>query len=254
MLSGTLFLLVFHEQKPLNQTVPDATHIADVPPEIMPGLTDQFIRIDMPATNRAPAFSYYLLQPEGYDPARSYPLVVLLHGSSRHMYGGLYYVNSGVNKIHPAFLFVPVAPAGMDWGNPESDQTSVGPLVIQILDELRQKYNIDNSRIYISGYSLGGIGTFAMIRDHPDLFAAGLVLCGAWDPVQAVQFSTDVPIMALRGEKDNLLDARPMIIALQKADRPAIYREYPGINHNVWDYAYPDPAIWDWLFSQQRKR
>jgi len=106
----------------------------------------------------------------------------------------------------------------------------------------------------IGAYSLGGIGTFAMIRDHPDLFAAGLVLCGAWNPAQAAQFPTDVPILALRGEKDNLLDARPMIIALQKADRPAIYREYPGINHNVWDYAYPDPAIWDWLFSQQRKR
>lgn len=220
----------------------------------MQGATPHYERIDVPAANDRSAFTYFLLPPQNPSMEQSYPLVVLLHGTSRHMHGGRYYIDNDIIKRHPAYVLVPIAPPGMDWGSPEGQQNSAASMVRHAIELVRSQHRIDPARIYVSGYSMGGVGAFSLVLQYPDLFAAALVLCGQWDAAQASLFPDDLPIYALRGAEDHLLNAEPMIRALQLAGKPASYREYPGVGHNIWDYGYTDPAIWDWLFSQHKQR
>lgn len=199
-------------------------------------------------------YKYYLYKPDGYDQNRKYPLLVLLHGVSRHMYGGKYVLADAIRQKHPSFILVPIAPKSMIWGYPRwTEERSAAPLAFDALRAVQNAYSIDPDRIYISGYSMGGTGTFAMLEEHPDTFAAALVLCGAWDPRRADRFPSDVPIVLARGSEDKPEPSRVLIAALQQQGKPANYIEYRGVGHNVWDAIYPDPRIWDWLFAQHRK-
>ena len=200
-------------------------------------------------------YKYYVYKPARLVPGQKYPLVVLLHGVSRHMHGGRYILADEIIGRHPAFVLVPIAPQGTIWAYPGIPaQKTAAVIVRDAIEDVTAANPVDRARIYISGYSMGGVGTFGMIVTYPDLFAAGMPLCGNWKPEDAASFPADVPILALHGSLDRPELSRNMVATLQQAGRPALYIEYPGVGHNVWDYAYTDPAIWDWLFAQQRRR
>jgi len=180
-------------------------------------------------------------------------LLVLLHVVSRHMHGGRYILAEAVRAKHPAFVLVPIAPKSMRWSSLDGSMSDATPLAVDAVHEVQRRHSIDSSRIYISGYSMGGVGTFAMLEKYPDLFAAALALCGGWDASRAWRFPDDVPVLAAHGSEDHPESSRAMISALAQDGKEAYYREYPGVGHNVWDYAYRDPANWDWLFAQRRE-
>lgn len=201
-------------------------------------------------------YKYYLYVPPDAETQEPYPLVVLLHGVSRHMYGGRYILADRIQQRHPSFVLVPIAPLATIWGAPgadDSDQMAVAlPLIRDAIMKVESAYKIDQHRIYISGYSMGGVGTFAAIKAYPNLFAAAIPLCGNWDPSEASVFPQNVPVFAFHGSNDNPSSTRLMIDALRASGHRAYYREYPDVGHNVWDYVYSDLAVWDWLFDQRR--
>lgn len=198
-------------------------------------------------------YKYYLHTPENYDKTKQYPLVLLLHGVSRHMRGGEYILDAAIKIKHQSFVLVPIAPEGMIWGFPNAPvRSEAAPLAYNAVRKVQKKFAIDPSRTYVSGYSMGGAGTFAMIEKYPDTFAAAVALCGAWIPERANLFPKGIPILAAHGERDNPSTSIDMVNALSKQSGTAFYREYPGVGHNVWDYVYTDARIWDWLFSQRR--
>jgi len=222
----------------------------------MQSMTSRYQEIITTTSSWPYAFKYYLYVPEHYDPTRTYPLVLLLHGSSRHMYGGAYYLTRGISQTHPAFVLVPIAPADMVWTEPVG-QAPTAPaaatLALQAIQEVEQAYAVDTRRIYVSGYSLGGIGALGMVLQHPDVFAAALVLCGTW-PVQDATHFPQVPLYITHGARDTTIPPpRELVAALQQAGKPVSYTEYPGVGHDVWNYVYTSPAMWDWLFAQARK-
>jgi len=185
--------------------------------------------------------------PQGYDPKCRYPLVVLLHGVSRHMYGGRYILHPSVRQQHPSFVMGPIAPKNMmGW------ESATG-LVRDSMRQVQKRYTIDPNRLYVSGYSMGGNGSFAMLKAYPNIFSAALILCGAWDPRDAAAFPADVPMLLTYGSLDHPAAGQATIAALQQQRKLAYYREYPGVEHNVWDSVYADPAMWGWLFANQRR-
>ncbi len=205
--------------------------------------------------NIAPAwpflFRYYLYAPKNYNARSHYPLVVLLHGVSRHMRGGEYLLAEAMKSRHPAFILVPIAPKGMIWGYPDL-KGGAAPMAMKAIHSVQKKFPIDEKRIYVSGYSMGGAGTFAMVEQYPNVFAAALPLCGGWDPNRAALFPNDVPILAARGSLDYPELSRNVVESLVRNRKPAQFIEYPNVGHNVWDYVYTDIKIWDWLFAQRR--
>ena len=128
-------------------------------------------------------------------------------------------------------------------------------LLIENLDSIIAKNNIDKNRIYVTGISNGGIGTWDLICRYPSKFAAAMPLCGLGDSKQAKNI-INVPVWVFHGARDNRIDvkyARIMVKALQTAGGNPKYTEYPDLSHSIWDETYNNMEVWKWLFSQKLK-
>ena len=116
-----------------------------------------------------------------------------------------------------------------------------------------KEYSIDPQRIYLTGLSMGGYGTWDLLARKPDLFAAGVPVCGGGDESTAEKFAK-VPVWVFHGDKDTAVPvgrSRTMVEALKKAGGHPKYTEYAGVGHNPWDKAYADPKLMNWLFKQK---
>lgn len=112
---------------------------------------------------------------------------------------------------------------------------------------------VDKNRIYVTGLSMGGFGTWDIIVRRPKLFAAVVPICGG-DEAQAARIAR-IPIWAFHGGKDRTvkpLRSRNMVDAIKKAGGKIKYTEYPKVGHFAWTPAYRDPEMFAWLFAQKR--
>ena len=128
-------------------------------------------------------------------------------------------------------------------------------LVVQILGAVEKEFRIDSSRIYVTGQSMGGYGTWDIVLRHPNRFAAAVPVCGAGDPTQAKSIA-HIPIWAFHGDKDTAVPtkgSREMIEALKQAGSKGKYTEYPGVGHNSWSRAWSEEDLVPWLFKQHIK-
>ncbi|MDD4496475.1 MAG: prolyl oligopeptidase family serine peptidase, partial [Eubacteriales bacterium] len=119
-----------------------------------------------------------------------------------------------------------------------------------------KEYSIDKSRIYVTGLSLGGFGTWDIISRHPELFAAAIPVCGGGDPSYA-EVLVDMPIWTFHGSADSIVPVegtREMVEALKAAGSELIkYTEYENAEHNVWNMAYVEDDLLTWLFGSTKK-
>jgi predicted peptidase len=127
-------------------------------------------------------------------------------------------------------------------------------LALEALAELQTKFSIDAARLYVTGQSMGGFGTWAVICEHPDLFAAAIPVCGGGDATQASKLSR-LPVWAFHGEKDEAVSverSRSMIAAMREAGGTPKYTEYKGAGHVIWNDVFKEPALISWVFTQRR--
>ncbi|MEO7648947.1 MAG: prolyl oligopeptidase family serine peptidase, partial [Bryobacteraceae bacterium] len=118
----------------------------------------------------------------------------------------------------------------------------------------RARYAIDPARIYVTGQSLGGYGTWSAIAKRPDLFAAAVPVCGGGSTRKAKEIA-EVPVWAFHNTFDPIVlarESRRMISAIRKAGGNPIYTEFPVGLHNAWDPAYEQPGLVAWLLAQRK--
>jgi len=225
---------------------------------------------------------YRLFTPGSLEPGRSYPLVVFLHGAGgggtdnvgqlqgANVFGALVWTLPENQKRHPAFVLAPQSDvnwactiydpknppktlADMKWCPPEALGLGAG-LAFQIIDNLVGTLPIDRARIYVTGHSMGGAGAWHMIAHRPRFFAAAVPVCG--HPVPATAKAVrDVPVWNFHGvadETEPVATSRVMIDALRKIGGQPRHTEYAGVGHNVYRWAYTEPALIEWLFAQRR--
>ena len=213
---------------------------------------------------------YRLLQPAGYDPAHRYPLVLFLHGAGERGSNNVAQLKNGVLEFatderqanYPAFVVVPQVPMQQKWSDTDwratqaelpAKPTSSLSMAMDLLKALRTEFAIDGDRIYVTGVSMGGFGTWDAICRYPGVFAAAVPVCGGGDEKKA-DLIKDLPIWCFHGEQDGVvlvIRSRNMIEAIRQAGGSPKYTEYPGVGHNAWDAAYRDPSLYDWLFAQK---
>jgi predicted peptidase len=215
---------------------------------------------------------YRLLVPD-YDTLRKYPLVLFLHGSGERgndnelqlKWGVMNFATDQAMVLHPAFILVPQCPADQEWYNiSENEKTreiKIQPLpskpmelVIELVRKFMKDLRVDTNRIYITGLSSGGYGTYDAIERYPDLFAAAIPVCGAGDVSKAALFA-HIPIWIFQGSEDagvNPLCSADMVEALTRAGTNPGFTLYPGIGHFAWLAAYSDPLVMEWLFRQRK--
>lgn len=201
---------------------------------------------------------YRLMKPADYkeDGKDVYPLVIFLHGAGERGDNNVKQLVHGVGdfakaesrKKHPCFLIAPQCPAGKSW-------VANSDLVLALIDSVSKEFRIDKKRLYLTGLSMGGYGTWELLSRKPDLFAAAVPICGGGDPKKADKL-TKIPIWCFHGDKDTAVKvekSRDMIEAIKKAGGEPKYTEYKGVAHDSWTQTYRDAKVHDWLFAQKKE-
>jgi len=200
---------------------------------------------------------YYLFVPHDYRGDKPYPLIVFLHGSGETGTDGKRATQVGigpaVRRQEKTFPFLVLFPQGR---RPSWDADSeAGQRALAILNEVKKAYRVDPKRIYLTGLSSGGDGTWSLAMKHPEIWAAIVPICGVGDPKQASKIK-DVPCWCFEGARDNprdLATTRALIRALKEMGAKVRYTEYPDLNHYCWDPTYAKPELYEWLLKQRRK-
>ena len=200
-------------------------------------------------------------------------ILVFLHGIGERGSENLASVRLAVPEIvrqikaanQKVVLLAPQCPGDQLWATrhrggaeakmSEKPRQALGMVPILIQKKIKE-FDADPDRVYITGLSLGGYGSWDLMgRYGTDLFAAGVTCSGGGDPARAEKMK-DLPIRIFHGEADQTLPvnlSRRMYAALKEAGSEVVfYTEYPGVPHDCWTRTYRDPEVWKWLFSQKR--
>ena len=127
--------------------------------------------------------------------------------------------------------------------------------VINLVNEVKAKLNVDPERIYLTGLSMGGFGTWAAAIEYPDVFAAIIPVCGGGDTSKVCAIK-DVPVWVFHGAKDMVVPiqrSEEMVEALKKCGGDPSFTVYPEAAHDSWTVTYNNPEIYSWLLKHKKK-
>jgi predicted esterase len=202
---------------------------------------------------------YRLFEPELSSPAEKVPLILFLHGAGDHGHdniGQTFWMNNlqieTLSGQHAAYIVAPQLDGVDNWYSHNSKPTETERLTMAALQNAMQLPNVDLSRVYITGVSLGSLGVFDLLRLYPKLFAAGLPMSYG-GPAKWAPKIKDIPLWAFQGAQDPYVPVgwmRDMIAALRKAGGHPLYTEFPDAGHFIWSDVYADPQVYAWLFAQ----
>ena len=155
-------------------------------------------------------------------------------------------------------VLAPQCPSSQSWGGmgrlPEDGSAAID-ILPKLIEQKIKDYNADPDRVYITGFSMGGIGTLEMCARRPDLYAAAVAICCGGSQYQADRM-VYIPTQLHQGADDPTVQparTRAFFDMMKNAGNKSVtYTEYPGVGHNSWDNAYADAKTWTWLFAQKR--
>lgn len=200
---------------------------------------------------------YVVFVPHDYNAGKEYPVILFLHGSGETGTDGEKQAKVGIAtaicKQEKTFPFVVVMPQSQKrtWRADSDDAKRA----LAILDAEVKSLKLDAKRVYLTGLSMGGFGTWSLAAAHPERWAAIAPVCGGGDPKAADKIK-DLPCWNFHGDADKAVKvdlSRTMIDALKTAGGTPRYTEYPGVGHNSWDAAYGTAELYTWMLSHQRK-
>lgn len=220
-------------------------------------------------------YRYRVFIPDEWTSKREWPVVLFLHGAGERGSDNARQLSQGLppwlekhGKDFPAIVVIPQVPEGTYWTGP------VEAAAMQALDDTIRDYHGDWRRLYLTGLSMGGYGSWQIAKDHPDMFAAAAIICGGVlhprpesplqvdgvpsgvDPYAWVAKSIgNLPVWIFHGSDDHTVPpegSRAMHQALLQLHREVRYTEFPGVDHGSWVPAYDLPELWPWMFSHTR--
>jgi predicted peptidase len=223
---------------------------------------------------------YRLLYPENYDKTRKYPLVLFLHGAGERgkdnekqlTHGSKLFLKEENRKNFPAIIVFPQCPEESFWAVTKMDRSKQPykiefdysadvnwPLAAanELVKKLVKEEAVDKSRLYITGLSMGGMGTFESVFRYSNMYAAALPICGGADTALYDKRVKKTSFWIFHGAADAVVDvnlSRQITDKLKSLKADVNYTEYPGVNHNSWDNAFAEPTFISWMFSHKRKK
>jgi predicted peptidase len=222
---------------------------------------------------------YKVYLPPGFDARKSWPVILFLHGGGergtdavRHTEVGLGAAVRAHPELYPAVIVFPQIPRGQVWFGEQADFATAA------LDQVMAEFGGDPDRVSLVGLSLGGYGVWSLAYARPDRYAAIVSIAGgivppaymrarlqvlpetlaADDPYAATASKVKrIPAWLFHGAADDsvpVTESRLLVEALKKAGGAPKYTEYAGAPHNVWDRAFAEPGLAEWLMAQRRPR
>ncbi|NLW51352.1 MAG: prolyl oligopeptidase family serine peptidase [Candidatus Brocadiaceae bacterium] len=199
---------------------------------------------------------YLLYLPEAYaDGSKRWPLMLFLHGVGERgdelervkLHGPPMLIEQG--RSFPCIVVSPQCPAWQWWA---AEPAALAAL----LDEIERDFRVDPDRIYLTGLSMGGAGTWALAAEQPHRFAAIAPVCGPTNPGTADRIR-HLPVWVFHGAKDTtvpLRESETMVEALRALGAEPRLTVYPEAGHDAWTETYANPELYEWLFAQRRAR
>ncbi|MBS2097559.1 carboxylesterase family protein [Carboxylicivirga linearis] len=222
---------------------------------------------------------YRILYPENMKPGKKYPMVLFMHGAGERgsdnqkqlTHGGQLFLNQKNRKKYPAIVVFPQCPNGIMWTNRQKHKNKDGEwifefpvddkapwpalMVDQLVDEMIESGHVDESRLYIMGISMGGIGSLEFLYRFKNKYAAATIICGGHNAELASMYQNK-PIWFFHGGKDDVVPmhySREVYEKVKPFNKQTQYTIYPEANHNSWDPALAEPKLLKWLFSNRKK-
>jgi len=232
--------------------------------------------LDRSITVSGKSYHYQVYVPADYASKPTWPAILFLHGAGERGDDGLLQTNVGLAPAirqnparYPAIVVFPQVPRDSQWVGTPAD------MAVAALQQTMREFHVDPTRVYLTGLSMGGHGTWYIAYRHPEMFAAVVPICG-WIrefamfrgsvpviPGDSAQVMTllaqrlgKIPIWIFHGEVDQVVNvngSREPAAALKAAGADVRYTELLGLNHNAWDAAYGSDEFVKWLFAQQRR-
>jgi len=220
--------------------------------EVTPGQHPRSFRRQI---TKAVDLDYLLFLPQGYgrDPEKKWPLMLFLHGAGERGDRLELVKKHGPPKLveqQPDFPFIvvsPQCPAGSWWPDKLDDLSA-------LLDEVEADYAVDSHRIYLTGLSMGGYGTWSLAQDQPERFAAIVPICGGGSRALARRLK-DLPVWVFHGAQDKTVppeESEKMVAAIERAGGSPRLTIYPDAGHDSWTETYDNPELYEWLLSNVR--
>lgn len=220
---------------------------------VQAGVETGFINKFVPVDKEVRFYTVYV--PREYDPAKPWPLIVFLHGRGERGDDGLKPSDVGIGHAirqhpdwFPCLVVMPQCPDTVYWGGAAEDVERAVGLTMQ-------QYNVDKSRVYLTGLSMGGFGTWSYGAERPETFAALMPICGGGKVKDAPALAR-LPIWAFHGAEDKIVPvghSREMVDAVKAAGGDIRYTEYDDGGHDIWDRAYMDKKVIRWLLSHRNE-
>jgi predicted peptidase len=208
---------------------------------------------------------YVLFVPHDYKRGQPTPTILFLHGAGETKpregtkpkvtpkMPAAVGIGPAIRKREKTFPFLTVIPQA-----PVRGWLAGGPsakVALGILEAVEKEYSVDPRRTYLTGLSMGGMGTFSLAAAMPDKWAAIVPICGRGDPKTAEKIK-DIPMWVFHGDADQAVKvsgSRDMVEAVKKSGGSPRYTEYPGVGHNSWDQAYDTDELYEWMLKQSKK-
>lgn len=219
--------------------------------------------------------NYRILKPLDYDPNKQYPLHLVLHGSgergndnvSQLIHGGKLFLKKENREEYKSWVIFPQCSKNDRWPSITSDQwdktfknktikpnKSLG-LVLKLMDRFIEKKQVDKQRIYLSGLSMGGMGTFEMLYRRPEMFAAATPICGNGITQLAESYATKVPVWIFHGSDDKVVSPKHslnMAKAIIEAGGSPKMTLYENVSHGSWNNAFEEKDFLKWIHSKSK--
>lgn len=196
---------------------------------------------------------YLLYLPQEYETNNQrFPLMLFLHGAGERgnnlklvtKHGPPKLIENG--KDFPFIIVSPQCPPNQWWST---------EFLNILLNEIVSKYRVDEDRIYVTGLSMGGFGTWALALEYPDRFAAIAPICGGGSPYEACKIK-HLPIWVFHGAKDEAVPiskSEEMVAALKACAGNVKFTVYSEAGHDSWTETYNNPELYEWLLKHRRQ-
>jgi len=224
-------------------------------------------------------YHYQVYVPADYHSKKSWPVILFLHGAGERGSDGLLQTDVGIGHAirqnpsrFPFIVVFPQCPREKIWGEPDMQSLAMGAL-----DAAITEFHADRARVYLTGLSMGGFGTWETAARNPGRFAAIAPVCGGVQPIKEwpqlrvilvddpkitdpfAELASKIgktPVWIFHGDADQAVpveQSRQMAAALKTAGANVKYTEYPGVDHNSWGKAYAEADLVPWLLAQSLK-
>ena len=227
--------------------------------------------VEVSTPNGEKAYEYRFMRPGEHAGEGPHPLVVFLHGSGergsdndKHLtYLPRWMTRDEHRREHACYFLAVQCPLGEAWTRFTNEEewelvpgepTNAMKAVLRAIDEIIARENVDETRIYLTGLSMGGYGAWCLAAHQPGRFAAVVPVCGGGDVASAERLK-DVPIWVFHGLDDKAVPeqrSREMVDAIRDSGGLVRYSALEGVQHDSWTHAYNHAGAIDWMFEQRR--